>query len=146
MCTIYVWLEGHSSSGYDTQARYSDMHCSKLFRIFYCNVSMMLWSPFLWSFRWCCYHLFCDQHFDDAVITFSVINISMTLWSPFLAWWRWSQHHRNVAIKDSEQFWAVHVQISSWYMCTICCCNHSKSKPDHYRVTNNENWPMFKFL
>ena len=24
-----------------------------------------------------------------------------------------SQHHRNVAIKDSEQFWAVHVQISS---------------------------------
>ena len=27
-------------------ARYLDMHCSKLSRIFYCNVSMMLWSPF----------------------------------------------------------------------------------------------------
>ena len=29
-----------------TPARYSDMHCSKkFFRIFYCNVSMILWSP-----------------------------------------------------------------------------------------------------
>ena len=40
-------LEGHSSSGCDTPARYSGMHCSKLFRILYCNISMMLWSPSL---------------------------------------------------------------------------------------------------
>ena len=31
----------------------------------------------------------------------------------FLAWWRWSQYHWNIAIKDSEQFWAVHVRILS---------------------------------
>jgi len=38
----YVRLEGHSSSGCDIPAQYLDMHCSKLFRIIYCNFSRMM--------------------------------------------------------------------------------------------------------
>ena len=53
-------------------------------------------------FRWCCDHLHLARNFSGT----------------FLAWWRWSQHHRNIAIKDSEQFWAVHVRISSWCITT----------------------------
>ena len=30
----------------------------------------------------------------------------------------WSQYHWNVAIKDSDQFWAVHVRILSWCITT----------------------------
>ena len=54
-------------------ARYSNMHCSKLF------------TNFIAMFWWCCDHL--HHHF----IT-------------FLAWW---------SNKVCEQFWAVHVRISS---------------------------------
>ena len=45
--SVYVRLESHSSSGYDTPARYSDMHCSKkCFRIFYWNLQC-LWCSFI---------------------------------------------------------------------------------------------------
>ena len=45
--TKHVQLDGHGSSGLynHTSLIYPDMHCSKLFTNFYCNVSMMLWSP-----------------------------------------------------------------------------------------------------
>ena len=64
----------------NTNSNHTPAWCAqKLFRIFYCKVSMILW--------WYC---------DDTVIfscLMKVITVS-------------SQYHRNVAIKDSEQFWA----------------------------------------
>ena len=62
----------------------------KVVQNLYCNVSMMLWSPSLLYYQLCYFYT-------------------------FLAWWRWSQHHWNIAIKILNNFWAVHVWISSWY-------------------------------
>ena len=99
-------LEGHSSSSCNTPARYSDMHCSKLFRIFYYNVSMMLWSPSSgyiyamphhnllllsrailptewWSGHGISIIINCHQHFFEK-IAMQTANKTPSMWLPYV--------------------------------------------------------------
>jgi len=79
-----------------TPARYLDIHCSKLFRIF---IAMILWSPSYFSCLMkvitaspkCCNHKY-----------FSCLMKVITASS-------------KPCNKDSEQIWAVHIQILSWW-------------------------------
>ena len=130
----HVRLEGHTSSGCDTPARYLAMHCSKLIRICYCNVS------------WCCYQpavtfvLFLPDEGDHSLQWFfellkQIHNhkrkrfnlwtiISALLQSATNSLYIYTRLVITAAVKYLEQFWAVHGQMSS-------CCTATHMQAPH---------------
>ena len=91
---------------------------------FYCNFSMMLWSP---SSGKKSAAMTPGSSIYKVKVGERVSTIMMNTWSnwchfcTFFAWWRWSQHHQNIAVKILNNFeqcmsqYRAGVMTNHWY-------------------------------